>query len=133
MGNLSIAAQPGASRSFALCTRNGNIGGNFEMIMISYDPNAAKVFNSLCDSLSADERENLRWMLDCGLTPEAAKQLLVEGLNEETSSGSEAAPDLPLLFTQSARKDLECFGAGDVRRRLNNILRRNGWQRKSRS
>ena len=59
-------------------------------VMNSYDPNVAKEFDSLCDSLTADQRENLRWMLDCGITPETARQLLDEGLNEETSTGSEA-------------------------------------------
>src|ERR1035437_1592534 len=91
-------------------------------VMNSYDPNVAKEFDSLCDSLTADQRENLRWMLDYGITPETARQLLDEGFNEETSTGSEAVSGFPLLFTRSARNDLECFGAKDVKQRLNNIL-----------
>lgn len=53
--------------------------------MRNYDPKITKLF----DSLSAAERENLRWMLDCGLTLEAATELFEEGLVEEKLKGSE--------------------------------------------
>ena len=90
--------------------------------MRSYDPDVTNVFNSLCDSLSADQRENLQAMLDRGLTPAAATQLLEEGLSEERDTGSKAVSGLPVLFTQSARNDLDCFGTGQVGQRLNAIL-----------
>ena len=61
-------------------------------------------------------------MLDRGLTPGAATQLFEEGLDEVRETGSKAFTDLPVLFTQSARNDLDLFGAGQVRESLNIIL-----------
>ena len=86
--------------------------------MHGFNPKITELF----DSLSNEEREDLRWMLDCGLTKEAAQQLLVEGLAEEKSTGCHAVEGFPVLFTKSAKDDLMCFATAEVRKRLKQIL-----------
>lgn len=90
--------------------------------MRKHDPKVTNVFDSICDSFTTDQREDLLAMLDRGLTPEAATQLLDDGLTEEGNTGSKAVPELPVLFTRSAKNDLDCFVTERNRQRLNIIL-----------
>lgn len=82
--------------------------------MRGYNPKATDLF----DSLSSSEREDLRWMLECGVTNEDAAVLLADGLAEE----SKPLDGFDILFTPSALRDLECFGTTDIRKRLDVIL-----------
>src|SRR5208282_661547 len=83
--------------------------------MRSHNPRTTELF----DSLSPSEREDLRWMLDCGVTTEDAVVLLAEGLTEEAKS----LDGFDIRFTPSALRDLECFGTTDTRKRLEVFLR----------
>src|SRR5258707_161882 len=88
--------------------------------MRRYNPKITELF----DSLSSEDRTDLRWMLDCGLPVATAGELFAEGLAEEASTGCHTVDGLPVLLTKSANDDLECFGTGEVRERLNRILNR---------
>lgn len=87
--------------------------------MRSYNPKVTEIF----DSLSANERDDLRWMLDYGLTLTCAEKLLREGLEEEADTGSQSVENLPLPFTKSAVADLDCFENHEVRKLLEHRLR----------
>lgn len=83
-----------------------------------YRPKIAEIF----DRLSPTERQDLRWMLDYGVTRESAKQLLLEGIREEAREGSRSVDGIPIPFTPSSLADLECFGNGEVRSQLEKEL-----------
>ena len=102
---------------------NGSVHGeSTDSGMRKYNPSYNPKVTDIFDSLTAQEREELRLMLDHGLTEEAATQLLDEGIREEASSGSSAVTGLPIRLTQSAREDLEWFGTGRCRHALESVL-----------
>lgn len=76
----------------------------------------------LFDSLSSDEREELRWMLDYGFTEDVATELLRDGLAEAQATSPTSCPGLPITVTKSAKHDLDCFGNGQVRQQLTGVL-----------
>ena len=87
--------------------------------MRAYNPKITDLF----DSLSASERDDLRWMLDYGVTIEDAEELLREGANEIAHSGVSNVDSLGLSFTKSELNDLSCFGGGQARNDLDVVLR----------
>jgi len=68
--------------------------------MRGYNPKITELF----DSLSVEDRKDLRWMLDCGLTLEAARELFEEGLVEEASTGCQAVDGLSPSSNSSVRR-----------------------------
>jgi hypothetical protein len=74
------------------------------------------------DSLTQEQRNYFRHMLNHGLTPEAVNGLLGHGLGEERAFGTIALPSFSAKFVESARLDLSIFQNEPTRTHLTAIL-----------